>query len=246
MKKLLSIAFAAILLQSCSTQNPNPNNNGNINQTYTQGPNVTDFDGNVYPSVINCNLTWISKNLDVSHYRNGDIIPQVTDSVQWKNLTTGAWCYYNNDPAMGAIYGKLYNWYAVTDPRGLAPQGWHVPSDAEWNKLVKCIDPSADTTCQGCSQSATAGGAMKESGTSHWTSPNTGATNSSGLSVLPCGLRDNVARFWSIKEYGTLWSSTQSDSIMSWARNTYYDYCTISRAPNLFKGMGFSVRLVKN
>ena len=147
MKKLLSIVFAAILLQSCSTQNPNPNSNGN---------NTTSL-----PSVTICSQVWTTKNLDVSTYRNGDIIPQVTDPTQWANLTTGAWCYYNNDPLLGAVYGKLYNWYAVNDARGLAPSGWHISSSYEWNKIIKCIDVNADTSCQFCTQSQTAGGAFQ-------------------------------------------------------------------------------------
>src|ERR1035437_9378616 len=81
------------------------------------------------PPVSTCSQIWMLKNLEVTTYRNGDPIPQVTNRGAWDRLSTGAWCYYNNDPAMGAIYGKLYNWYAVNDPRGLAPAGWHIPSD---------------------------------------------------------------------------------------------------------------------
>lgn len=81
------------------------------------------------------NQKWMEKNLEVVTYRNGDVIPQVTDNTAWAALTTGAWCYYNNDPANGAIYGKLYNWYAVYDSRGLAPQGWHIPTYAELTTL---------------------------------------------------------------------------------------------------------------
>jgi hypothetical protein len=87
-----------------------------------------------------CDQTWMVKNLDVDHYRNGDPIPQVTDPAAWAALTTGAWCYYYNDPAIGAIYGKLYNWYAVNDPRGLAPVGWHIPTEPEWITLVNCLE----------------------------------------------------------------------------------------------------------
>jgi antitoxin component YwqK of YwqJK toxin-antitoxin module len=85
---------------------------------------------------------WADKNLDVSRYRNGDLIPEVKDPQEWKNLTTGAWCYYNNDPKYGAIYGKLYNWYAVNDPRGLAPNGYHIPSYTEMTigKFLKSSD----------------------------------------------------------------------------------------------------------
>jgi Fibrobacter succinogenes major domain (Fib_succ_major) len=87
--------------------------------------------------VVICSQAWTKKNLDVDHYRNGDPIPQVTDPVQWANLATGAWCWYNNDSVTyAATYGRLYNWYAVNDPRILAPEGWHVPSNAEWNTLA--------------------------------------------------------------------------------------------------------------
>jgi hypothetical protein len=93
---------------------------------------VSDIDGNTYQTVKIGKQVYTTENLNVTKYRNGDIIPEVTDQTQWANLTTGAWCYYNNDPANGPIYGKLYNWYAVKDPRGLAPEGWHIPSNTEW------------------------------------------------------------------------------------------------------------------
>src|SRR4030095_15485991 len=86
-----------------------------------------------------CDQDWMVKNLDVTTYRNGDIIPEVTDPTVWAALTTGAWCYYENNSTNGTTYGKLYNWYAVNDPRGLAPTGWHVPTDAEWTTLSTCL-----------------------------------------------------------------------------------------------------------
>ena len=92
-----------------------------------------------YPGVTICGQKWMEKNLDVTTYRNGDTIPYVTDPTAWAALTTGAWCYYNNDPSTNSIYGKLYNWYAVADSRGLAPAGWHVSTDAEWTTLVTCL-----------------------------------------------------------------------------------------------------------
>jgi uncharacterized protein (TIGR02145 family) len=100
---------------------------------------VTDIDGNTYQTVKIGKKIQTTENLNVSRYRNGDIIPEVTDPTQWANLTTGAWCYYNNDPTNGSIYGKLYNWYAVNDPRGLAPEGWHIPSLDESYELVAPI-----------------------------------------------------------------------------------------------------------
>ena len=244
MKSFLSIASAVLILISCSTS---PNNNGGNNTLViplAPTNNVTNL-----PSVTICNQIWTTKNLDVTTYRNGDAIPQVTDPTAWENLTTGAWCYYNNDPAMGPIYGKLYNWYAVNDVRGLAPTGYHVPSDAEWNKLVKCIDPSADKTCIGCIQSETAGGAMKETGTSHWLSPDreqkANATNSSGFAGLPGGNRDNFGTFSIIGSSGYWWSSTEYSASSAWYRLLGFNSSGVVRA-SFNKAGGFSVRLIKD
>jgi uncharacterized protein (TIGR02145 family) len=187
---------------------------------------------------------WSSKNLDVATYRNGDIIPQVTNATQWAALTTGAWCWYNNDSATyGATYGRLYNWYAVNDPRGLAPQGWHVSSDGEWNKLVKYLDAGADTTCINCPQSTIAGGAMKS--ITSWSAPNTGATNSSGLAGLPGGYRDNLGTFDGISLVGNWWSSTENDVTYVWYRFLFYSYSSVGRNLNI-KRVGFSVRCLRD
>ena len=97
---------------------------------------ITDIDGNKYITNIIGTQTWTNKNLNVSRYRNGDSIPQVQDPIQWGNLTTGAWCYYENKTANGTIYGKLYNWYAINDPRRLAPTGYHIPTIEEWKTLI--------------------------------------------------------------------------------------------------------------
>jgi uncharacterized protein (TIGR02145 family) len=127
------------------------------------------------PTVVIGTQQWTDKNLDVLTYRNGDLIPQVKDSTAWAALTTGAWCYFNNDPSgYGAIYGKIYNWYAVNDPRGLAPLGWHIATSDEFETLRNALGGSA-----------VAGGKLKTAGTGRWISPNTGATNESGFSALP-------------------------------------------------------------
>jgi uncharacterized protein (TIGR02145 family) len=174
------------------------------------------------------------KNLDVAFYRNGDPIQQVTDPAAWDGLTTGAWCYYNNDPILGNKYGKLYNWYAVNDPRGLAPQGWHVPSDAEWTTLA--------TTLGGAS---VAGGKMKEPGTSNWFFPNTGADNSSGWTGLPGGFRYNVGSFDFIGSSGFWWSSSETNTPFAWVR--FLDYYDGSLFRNYFnKQNGFSVRCLRD
>jgi uncharacterized protein (TIGR02145 family) len=178
---------------------------------------------------------WMSKNLDVAFYRNGDPIPQVTDPTAWAGLTTGAWCYYNNDPLQGNKYGKLYNWYAVNDPRGLAPQGWHIPSDAEWSTLA--------TTLGGAS---VAGGKMKEAGTVNWAAPNTGADNSSGFAGLPGGGRSfNGAFGGGFGSNGNWWSSTEFNTSTAWYRYLFYNIGSIdmNRAS---KRDGFSVRCLRD
>ena len=192
----------------------------------------------------NCGQTWTTQNLSVSRYRNGDVIPQITDATQWQNLTTGAWCWYNNDSVNYSQYGKLYNWYAVDDPRGLALQGWHIPTDAEWNNLVKCIDPYADTAISG-PQSITAGGAMKEVGTIHWHYPNTGANNNSGFAGLPGGSRNYDGTFYSIGYSGVWWGSTAYNTTGAWFRSLLYNLADIGRNPTN-KTSGFSVRLVRD
>ena len=180
------------------------------------------------------NQVWTKKNLDVSHYRNGDTIPEVRDAATWANLKTGAWCYYNNDPANGAIYGKLYNWYAVNDSRGLAPGGYHVPSDAEWTVLSTYLGGES-----------VAGGKMKETGTTHWYIPNTGATNSSGFSGLPGGYRLNNGGYYYIRSFGIWWSSTEYGGTLAWYRYLYFDYINIVRS-YVAKGYGISVRCVRD
>jgi uncharacterized protein (TIGR02145 family) len=176
---------------------------------------------------------WKTKNLDVANYRNGDAIPQVTDPAQWGNLTTGAWCWYNNDSATyGATYGRLYNWYAVNDPRGLAPAGWHVPTDGEWTTLTNYLGGISNAGC-----------AMKETGTAHWQSANTGATNSSGFFGLPGGYRVSFidSYFSSILGEGSWWSSE-----INKARTlSNYRTCDITSLFQ-FSAYGLSVRCVKD
>ena len=201
------------------------------------------------PAIANvtiCTQTWATKNLDGTTYSDGTVIPQVTDPTAWANLTTGAWCYYNNDPANGAVYGKLYNWYAaagiydaasLANPalrKKLAPTGWHVPTDAEWTTLTTCL--GGETI---------AGGKMKETGTAHWQSPNQDATNSSGFTGLPGGIRNNDGIFHNIGYYGNWWSSSESYTTSAWYR---YLNCNIGDAVREYfdKRNGFSVRCLRD
>jgi len=186
------------------------------------------------PTIVIGTQQWMNKNLDVAFYRNGDPIPQVTNATAWAALTTGAWCYFNNDSTQGNKYGKLYNWYAVNDPRGLAPQGWHIPSDAEWTIL--------ETTLGG---SSVAGGAMKEARTLNWTAPNTGGNNNSGFAGLPGGGRGTNGAFKNVGCVGYWWSATELNTTIAWNRLLYYGDGTTTRNGN-FKRGGFSVRCLRD
>jgi uncharacterized protein (TIGR02145 family) len=195
--------------------------------------------GTATPVLTICCQSWMTKNLDVATYRNGDSIPKVTDGAAWAALTTGAYCYYDNDSTTyAATYGKLYNWYAVNDPRGLAPKGWHVPTDFEWTTLENCLGGAN-----------VAGGAMKEPGTIHWTGPNTGATNISGWAGLPGGYRVINGSFnqffYHVGEYGFWWSSTEINTSSAWSRNVFYNYGNIYRGDNI-KHFGISVRCLRD
>lgn len=187
-----------------------------------------------YPSVLIGAQYWMTHNLDVSTYRNGVPIPYVSDTTIWGGLTYGAWCYYNNDPANGEIYGKLYNWYAVNDLRGLAPTGWHVPSRTEWLILISNLDgPTA------------AGGRMKLADTTIWTSLNTGADNSSGFVGLPGGRRFSDGSFNYVGSEGHWWS-TQGDGVpFAWYLSLYDNSTGVSMESN-FKKSGFSVRCLRD
>jgi len=187
------------------------------------------------PSTVTiCSQVWMTKSLDLTTYRNGDPIPEVTDPVQWKNLTTGAWTYVNGDPATNATYGKIYNWYAVNDPRGLAPAGWHVPSKTEFTMLATCLGGEY-----------IAGGPLKTTGTTDWMAPNTGATNSSGFSALPGGKRSNLGIYNGFGTNGALWTSTEQSAGNSWAFSLSYSAIS-SSFTNPEKMEGLPVRCVRD
>jgi uncharacterized protein (TIGR02145 family) len=173
---------------------------------------------------------WKKRDLTTSYYRNGDKIPEVKDPVKWGKLTTGAWCWYNDDPR----YGKLYNWFAVNDPRGLAPAGWHIPSNDEWLTLTAFLGGYE-----------VAGGKMKETGRTHWITPNADATNSSGFTGLPGGSRYDDGNFYDAGGYGYWWSSTEAAPNAAWYRYLTYFYGAISGTTD-YKLNGFSVRCLRD
>lgn len=195
---------------------------------------VTDIDGNIYKTVKIRNQWWMAENLKVTNYNNGDSIPNVTDDVEWSNLTSGAYCDYNNEPDNSATYGKLYNWYAVYDNRNIAPTGWHVPTDDEWTIL---------TTYLGGEDIA--GGKLKETGTSHWQNPNTSANNESGFTGLPGGYRYSDGTFRYLNTIGKFWSSTLTVTSFPWYRSLYYNYPDIDRQMSSMD-YGLSIRCIQD
>ena len=195
---------------------------------------VTDIDGNIYQTIKIGTQWWMGENLKATHYRNGDIIPQVTGKTEWANLNNGGYCGYNNDGSNIDSYGLLYNWYAVNDSRGLAPQGWHVPSIEEWGTLVNYLGGFS-----------IAGGKMKEEGTSHWEDPNVGATNESGFTGLPGGYRWDNGTFMSLRILARFYSSTEYYNTRARGRYLYSGDTTINYL-QLDKNYGFSIRCVKD
>lgn len=214
-------------------------------KTTSSSNTVTDIDGNVYQTVTIGSQVWMAENLKVTHYRNGDPIPNVTDNATWSGLTSGAYCNYNNDTDNVATYGRLYNWYAVDDSRNIAPEGWHVPTDEEWKQLEMNLGMSQAQADGTGWRGTDEGGKLKETGTTHWVSPNTGATNESGFSALPGGGRYFYGSFDYMGLDATFWSSTEGSSLIAWYRNLYYYDSQVSRY-YYYKRYGFSVRCVQD
>ena len=186
------------------------------------------------PSVKIGDQIWMKFNLNVDRFRNGDIIPEAKTEGEWKEAgkyKQPAWCYYDNDPKYGEKYGKLYNWYAVNDPRGLAPKGWHIPSDAEWTELTDYLGGQKK-----------AGAKMKSK--EGWSDGGNG-TNSSGFSGLPGGHRTTNGTFDAIGLYGDWWSSSEASTYDAWRFNLNWLGSVGGRVESN-KERGFSVRCLRD
>jgi len=209
---------------------------------------VTDIDGNVYQTLVIGNQEWMAENLKVTHYRNGVPIPHVTDNSQWSDLSTGAYCYYNNDPANADTYGALYNWYAVDDSLNIAPEGWHIPSDEEIMELEMYLGMSASqaniTGWRGTNE-----GSKLAGGYDLWQNGslrNDPEFDTNGFSFLPGGYRGNYfGNFFYMGYTGYFWSSTEGSSFYAWYRALNCDYVSVYRI-SVFKQDGFSVRCVRD
>ena len=196
---------------------------------------LTDIDGNEYQAVQIGEQLWMSENLKVTKYRDGTAIPTGLSNSEWENTTSGAYAVYDNNETHADTYGYLYNWYAVDDSRNIAPDGWHVPTDDEWTTLTDYLGGTS-----------VAGGKMKETGTSHWNSPNTGATNESGFTAFPGGYRnDGDGNYGNIGSSGYFWSSSEIYSSLAWERLLNYNSSEVNRYYTN-KEHGFSVRCVRD
>ncbi len=195
---------------------------------------VTNVDGNKYQTIKIGSQEWMAENLRTTRYANGEMISAVNNYSNWGNANYGAWCWYDTSSTYELPYGKLYNWYAVNDGRGLCPTGWHEPSGAEWNTLLASLGGDM-----------VAGGPMKATGTAHWIFPNTGATNDSGFSGLPGGLRLSDGSFSSLRTFGGWWSSSESDALNALYYGLENNDVNVVDGPDN-KEMGLSVRCLKN
>jgi uncharacterized protein (TIGR02145 family) len=179
--------------------------------------------------------TWATRNLDGVRFRNGELIPEVKTDEEWAKASAEkrpAWCYYKNDLGNGRKYGKLYNWYAVNDARGLAPKGWHIPTDQEWDKLI---------TQQG--GQPTAGKALKSA--KGWIQDGNGS-NESAFNAFPGGMRlDQAGTFAGIDKAIGYWSSTEAKPSAAWCYSLSAQLGSVIRTSDN-KGMGYYVRCVKN
>jgi uncharacterized protein (TIGR02145 family) len=197
---------------------------------------IIDIEGNLYHTVTIGTQVWTVENLKTSHYNDGAEIPAATNDLEWQSADAPAYCWFNNDSATYAnTYGALYNWYTIETER-LCPTGWHVPEDSEWTTLIEYLGGDS-----------IAGGKMKEIGTSHWKSPNTAASNSSGFSALPGGFRLDNGLFFNLGFNAYFMSSTEYDydNGYAWRRILDRSFGSIHRDGSN-KVYGQSVRCVKD
>ncbi|MDA3817060.1 MAG: fibrobacter succinogenes major paralogous domain-containing protein [Prolixibacteraceae bacterium] len=224
---LLIISVFLAFTSSCKKDDvTSPDNSTNEETTIevTFG-SMTDQEGNTYKTVTIGTQTWMAENLRTTKYNDGTAIPNITNGNKWDNLTTGAYCAYST-----VHYGKLYNWYAVNTGK-LTPEGWHIPTKNEWTQLIDYL--GGDTI---------AGGKLKETGTAHWYSPNTGATNEIGFTALPGGLFSSLD-LYGYGEQGMWWSTTEDDYLGAYTLNMNY-YGSNASIGHAVKELGISVRCI--
>ena len=207
---------------------------------------IKDIDGNIYKTIRIGNQVWMVENLKVTHYRNGDPIPNITNSSEWNQLNKGAYCTYYNDPENAIKFGCLYNWYAINDSRSIAPEGWHVPSDEEWKELEIYLGMQKKESNNTGWRGINIGGELKDFSSSLWKDPNTGANNYSGFSALPGGYRTYSGSFKYIGRTAYFCSYKEEETNFTWIRCLNFRDEDILRYVHDNKHDGFSVRCIKD
>jgi uncharacterized protein (TIGR02145 family) len=205
---------------------------------------VVDVDGHIYNTVEIGTQCWLGKNLATTRYNDGTTLPNVTDAVAWRNLINAAYCDYSNTPSYSVTYGRLYNWYSVDNNastkfasnggKNICPTGWHVPTDVEWTTLTTFLGGVG-----------VSGGKLKEAGTTHWLSPNTGATNETGFTSLPSGYRDSFSAWNSSGYIDFWWSVSEASTSNAWGRYVHKDVTSAGTASYNKLG-GLSVRCLQD
>ncbi len=221
---------------------------------------LSDYDGNTYGWIGIGKQAWMSENLKTTHYSDGTSIPYVEDNDQWDNLGTQgkAYCWYDHQSTNRDIYGGLYTWAGAmnragssdSNPSGIqgaCPDGWHLPSDSEWKQLEIFLGMSPTEANNTGYRGSDEGGKLKETGTSPWWGPNSGATNESGFSALPGGNRFVGWYFDYLGELAVFWSASHksTETATAWYRALKYDTAKMNRY-NGYKFYGQSVRCVKD
>ncbi len=213
------------------------------------GDPILDIDGNVYHMVIIGSQEWLVENLRVTHYRNGDLIPSGISASDWPELDVGAFALYGNDSTLTETYGYLYNWHAVNDERGIAPEGWHVASEDDFNELELFLGIDAVELDQTGWLGDNEGGMLKEAGTDHWSAPNQGATNETGFTALPGESRDyETGQYMGMTNVGHFWTSTLYSPFAdgyAWGRGLSFGTAAIYRNYHPLR-TGYSVRCVRD
>lgn len=239
----LLACLVLVFSNSCGKDDPADPLSGNCTNAKTTAVfspaviygSMTDQDGNTYRTVNIGTQTWMAENLRTTKYRDGSDIPLVSVNTEWTALTSGGHCNYENTSNCDTIatFGRLYNWYAATDPRNIAPVGWHVPTRAEYYTLQQYLASIGQSE-----------GALKETGTSHWKSPNTGGTNLSGFTSLPGGVRLLSGTFADMGTDGNWWST----SITLGYIESLHLYSNSSSAPggSYHQNCGLQIRCVKD
>lgn len=217
-------------------------------RSHNYGTFIEPFEGQAYKTIVIGEQEWMAENLNVGHYRDGTPIPNLQDNYSWDEIPQKhdieddekcAWCYYENNEKYGKIYGKLYNWYAVNNPCGLAPKGWRIPSHKDWSELVSYIrDSELKEDCDSIK--------LLEKGRSHWRHSSRKVTNETGFTALPGGQRSYDGTFKDLKHYGYWWSTDHKVVDMFRANFRYITYKGPLKSDYLIRDFGLSVRCIKD